>query len=154
MQEIYGVQYHRIQSPPSDDFVDQMEKMCNSMVWCFGLLVVMWVIWVIGSWLPKTYQQLILGETMSVVGDFDIAHAHDWMACKAMVQCKNSHGIRCIFTFHSTEQGRSGGALGVVGFDFKLPRCVLWSNKRDIHVLFSASKANFPTVFPSSKTKN
>lgn len=44
-----------------------------------------------------------------MVGDFDIAHAHDWMACKAMVQCKNSHGLRCIFTFHSTEQGRSGG---------------------------------------------
>ena len=33
-----------------------------------------------------------LGETMSLVGDFDIAHAHDWMTCKAMVQCKNSHG--------------------------------------------------------------
>ena len=49
------------------------------------------------------------GETTSMVGDFDIAHAHDWMACKAMVQCKNSHGLRCIFTFHSTEQGRSGG---------------------------------------------
>jgi len=38
LQEIYGVQYHRVQSPPSDDFVDQMEKMCNSMVWCFGVL--------------------------------------------------------------------------------------------------------------------
>ena len=25
------------------------------------------------------------------------------------MQCKNSHGLRCIFTFHSTEQGRSGG---------------------------------------------
>lgn len=86
-EEIYGVQYHRVQSPPSNDFVDQMEKMCNSMVWCFG-------------------------ETMSVVGDFDIAHAHDWMTGKAMVQCKNSHGLRCIFTFHSTEQGRSGGPGG------------------------------------------
>eukprot|EP00913_Durusdinium_trenchii_P019081 g17932.t1 len=52
------------------------------------------------------------GETVSMVGDFDIAHAHDWMACKAMVQCKNSHGLRCIFTFHSTEQGRSGGPGG------------------------------------------
>jgi glycogen synthase len=51
---------------------------------------------------------------MSVVGDFDIAHAHDWMTGKAMVQCKNSHGLRCIFTFHSTEQGRSGGASRVV----------------------------------------
>ena len=51
---------------------------------------------------------------MSMVGDFDIAHAHDWMTGKAMVQCKNSHGLRCIFTFHSTEQGRSGGAQVVL----------------------------------------
>ena len=33
------MQYHRVQSPPSDDFVDQMEKMCNSMVWSFGVLI-------------------------------------------------------------------------------------------------------------------
>ena len=57
-EEIYGVRYHRIQSHETEDFVDQMEKMCNAMVWCFG-------------------------ETASLVGDFDIAHAHDWMACKA-----------------------------------------------------------------------
>lgn len=52
------MRYHRIQSHETEDFVDQMEKMCNAMVWCFG-------------------------ETASLVGDFDIAHAHDWMACKA-----------------------------------------------------------------------
>mmetsp|Transcript_793 Transcript_793/g.1515 ORF Transcript_793/g.1515 Transcript_793/m.1515 type:complete len:385 (-) Transcript_793:110-1264(-) len=86
-EEIYGVQYHRVNSQPCDDFVDAMEKMCNAMVWSFG-------------------------ETAAVAGDFDIAHAHDWMACKAMVQCKNAHGTRCIFTFHSTEQGRSGGPGG------------------------------------------
>ena len=78
------MRYHRVNSPPCDEFVDAMEKMCNAMVWCFG-------------------------ETAGLIGDFDIAHAHDWMAGKAMVQCKNAHGTRCIFTFHSTEQGRSGG---------------------------------------------
>lgn len=83
-EEIYGVMYHRVNSPPCDDFVDQMEKMCNSMAWCFG-------------------------ETAALIGDFDIAHAHDWMACKAMVQCKNTHGTRCIFTFHSSGDGVGGG---------------------------------------------
>merc|ERR1711988_638762 len=53
-----------------------------------------------------------LGETVAVAGKFDIAHAHDWMACKAMVQAKNSHGIRSLFTFHSTEPGRSGSPGG------------------------------------------
>ena len=28
--------YHRVQSHDTDDFVDAMEKMCNSMVWSFG----------------------------------------------------------------------------------------------------------------------
>eukprot|EP00929_Paragymnodinium_shiwhaense_P052141 TRINITY_DN26130_c0_g1_i1.p1 TRINITY_DN26130_c0_g1~~TRINITY_DN26130_c0_g1_i1.p1 ORF type:complete len:385 (+),score=64.80 TRINITY_DN26130_c0_g1_i1:83-1237(+) len=86
-EEIYGVQYHRVHSLPSDDFVDSMEKMCNAMAWSFG-------------------------ETVGMVGGFDIAHAHDWMATKAMVQAKNTHGVRCIFTFHSTEPGRSGGNGG------------------------------------------
>lgn len=86
-EEIYGVHYHRVHSVPSDDFVDSMEKMCNAMAWS-------------------------LGETISVAGAFDIAHAHDWMACKAMVQAKNAHGIRSVFTFHSTEPGRSGAPGG------------------------------------------
>lgn len=84
-EEIYGVQYHRINCIPSDDFVDSMEKMCNAMVWCYG-------------------------ETSKYVGGFDVVHGHDWMVTKAMVQCKNSHGNKCVFTFHSTEPGRSGGA--------------------------------------------
>mmetsp|Transcript_78474 Transcript_78474/g.202083 ORF Transcript_78474/g.202083 Transcript_78474/m.202083 type:complete len:1723 (+) Transcript_78474:46-5214(+) len=83
-ENIFGVHYHRVHSVPSDDFVDSMEKMCNSMAWSFG-------------------------ETAAMIGNFDIAHAHDWMATKAMVQCKNSHGTKCVFTFHSTESGRSGG---------------------------------------------
>merc|ERR1719375_879560 len=49
------------------------------------------------------------GETQSVVGNFDIAHAHDWMTCKALVQCKNTYQLPCIFTFHSTEPGRTLG---------------------------------------------
>lgn len=83
-EDIYGVQYHRVGHELSGDFVDSMEKMCNAFAWAFG-------------------------ETQSLIGNFDIAHAHDWMTCKAMVQCKNTHWTKCVFTFHSTEQGRSGG---------------------------------------------
>jgi len=83
-EEIYGVQYHRVHSVPSGDFVQSMDRMCNAMAWS-------------------------LGETAAVAGEFDVAHAHDWMACKAMVQAKNGSGTKCVFTFHSTESGRSGG---------------------------------------------
>eukprot|EP00928_Gymnodinium_smaydae_P014717 TRINITY_DN15417_c0_g1_i1.p1 TRINITY_DN15417_c0_g1~~TRINITY_DN15417_c0_g1_i1.p1 ORF type:complete len:384 (+),score=15.66 TRINITY_DN15417_c0_g1_i1:62-1213(+) len=83
-EAIFGVMYHRVHSLPSEDFVDSMDKMCNAIAWCFG-------------------------ETTAVIGKFDVVHAHDWMATKAMVQVKNTHGVRCLFTFHSTERGRSGG---------------------------------------------
>merc|ERR1740121_1716214 len=49
------------------------------------------------------------GQTESRVGTFDVCHAHDWMTCKAMVQCKNTHNKNCVFSFHSTESGRSQG---------------------------------------------
>jgi len=47
--------------------------MCNAMAWAFG-------------------------ETSNYIGGFDIAAAHDWMTCKALVQCKNSHHVPTVFT--------------------------------------------------------
>jgi glycosyltransferase involved in cell wall biosynthesis len=38
---------------------------------------------------------------------FDIIHAHDWLAAKALVQLKQA-GRRCVLTMHSTEYGRCG----------------------------------------------
>merc|ERR1719473_1863677 len=58
--------------------------MSNSMIWSFG-------------------------ETESLIGKFDLAHAHDWMTSKALVQCKNTYQLPCCFTFHSTEPGRTLG---------------------------------------------
>lgn len=85
VEEIYGVIYHRVSSTSSGkSFVETMSDMCNAMAWAFGC-------------------------TQDRVGRFDVCHAHDWMTGKAMVQCKNSHGSPCIFTFHSTEAGRSQG---------------------------------------------
>lgn len=84
-EQIFGVHYHRCDSHgSSEDIVSEMEAMSNAMVWAFGM-------------------------TQARIGPFDVAVAHDWMTCKAMVQCKNSHKMPCIFTFHSTEKGRSGG---------------------------------------------
>jgi len=81
---IYEVNYHRVHCDAEGDLVTNMCGMCNRMVWAFG-------------------------ETQDLVGSFDICHAHDWMTTKALVQCKNEHGKKCVFTFHSTESGRSLG---------------------------------------------
>lgn len=83
-EEIFGVRYHRIWYDGNGDMIDSMERMSNAMIWVFG-------------------------ETAGFIGGFDIAHCHDWMTCKALVQCKNSHNLPCVFTFHSTERGRSLG---------------------------------------------
>mmetsp|Transcript_31850 Transcript_31850/g.93165 ORF Transcript_31850/g.93165 Transcript_31850/m.93165 type:complete len:386 (+) Transcript_31850:73-1230(+) len=85
VEEFYGVVYHRVSLGDSGgDFMAAMSAMCNAMAWAFGV-------------------------TQSRIGKFDVCHAHDWMTCKAMVQCKNEHGTPCVFTFHSTEAGRSQG---------------------------------------------
>jgi len=77
---IDGVHYHFVKAGEGD-LVESMNGMCNNMVWSFG-------------------------ETMNHGGRFDVASFHDWMTCKALVQVKNTHGIPCTFTFHSTENGR------------------------------------------------
>lgn len=39
---------------------------------------------------------------------FDIVHAHDWLAAPALINIKLGHNRKCIFTVHSTEYGRCG----------------------------------------------
>lgn len=38
---------------------------------------------------------------------FDLCHGHDWLAAKAVVQCRNM-GRSTVATIHSTEYGRCG----------------------------------------------
>jgi len=83
-EEIYGVHYHRVSFDQQGDMVTKMDKMCNAMAWSFG-------------------------ETSHYIGGFDIAHAHDWMTGKALVQAKHQHNVPTVFTFHSTESGRTLG---------------------------------------------
>jgi len=83
-EEIFGVHYHRVSYDQEGTLPEKMDKMCNAMAWSFG-------------------------ETSNYIGGFDVATAHDWMTCKALVQAKNEHHVPTVFTFHSTEQGRSLG---------------------------------------------
>ena len=80
-----GVHYHRCPFGWDPDFVREVSNMCDSFAWH-------------------------MGETAAAVGGFDVAHAHDWLAGKALVQARNHHGMASVFTIHSTEYGRCGNA--------------------------------------------
>jgi glycosyltransferase involved in cell wall biosynthesis len=81
---IGGVHYHRCPIELHPDFVTEMNNMGNSFVY-------------------------FMAQTEAYQGaPFDIVHGHDWMCAKAIVQAKNDHGSRTVFTIHSTEYGRCG----------------------------------------------
>ena len=80
---IDGVHIHRVPIQLDPDFITECSNMCNSFCW-------------------------FLSESEQFQGaKFDICHGHDWLAAKAVVQCKKM-GRRTVATIHSTEYGRCG----------------------------------------------
>jgi len=80
---IDGVHIHRVPIALDPDFITECRNMCNSFCW-------------------------FLSESENFQGaKFDICHGHDWLAAKALVQCKNM-GRNTVVTIHSTEFGRCG----------------------------------------------
>lgn len=80
-----GVHYHRCPFGWDRDFIREVNNMCDSFAWH-------------------------LGEVAAAEGPFDVAHGHDWLAAKALIQARNHHDVACVFTIHSTEYGRCGNA--------------------------------------------
>jgi len=85
-QCIHGVHYHRCSFELNADFVDEINNMCRAFVARFFAVE-------------------------DHVGQFDIVHAHDWLASNAVVWIKEGRGRRAILTIHSTEYGRNGNAF-------------------------------------------
>lgn len=80
---IDGVHIHRVPIQLDPDFITECNNMCNSFCW-------------------------FLSESEQFQGAaFDVCHGHDWLAAKAVVQCKNM-GRNTVATIHSTEYGRCG----------------------------------------------
>ena len=80
---IDGVHYHRCAFQLNSDFIAEIDDMCRSFV-------------------HHVFQ------TEDFVGPFDVVHAHDWLAAKAMIWIKQGRGRKGILTIHSTEYGRCG----------------------------------------------
>ncbi|MFC1642701.1 glycosyltransferase family 4 protein, partial [Myxococcota bacterium] len=83
---IDGVHYHRVDHGVSDNFVQTMDWMCQSMVHQFA-------------------------EVTNLVGKFELVHAHDWLTANCLHYVW--HGFRTpgVLTMHSTEYGRDGNQL-------------------------------------------
>ena len=83
---IHGVHYHRVDPEMRDALVDRMDSMCRAITDRFH-------------------------EVTSMIGKFDLAHAHDWSAVNAMRSIKGGFGTPSVLTMHSTEYGRAGNVL-------------------------------------------
>jgi len=80
---VHDVHVHHVPIELDSDFVGECNNMCNAFIW-------------------------FIRETEAFMGqNFDIVHAHDWLAGKTLVQAKQI-GRRTVFTCHSTEFGRCG----------------------------------------------
>ncbi|MBL8258454.1 MAG: glycosyltransferase family 4 protein [Candidatus Competibacteraceae bacterium] len=83
---IDGVHYHRVDHRASTDDFESMQRMCEAMIERF---------------------QRISAES----GDFDIAHAHDWLTADALRAVMAVSGAPGVLTMHSTEYGRDGNVF-------------------------------------------
>jgi glycogen synthase len=82
-EHIHGVHYHHCGVRLDPDFIEEIHGMCRSLVH-------------------------YLFQTEDHIGPFDVVHAHDWLTASAMIWIKQGRGRKTVFTFHSTEYGRSG----------------------------------------------
>lgn len=81
-----GVHCHRVDHGLSENFVECMDFMCKSMAHKFH-------------------------EITSMIGNFELVHAHDWLTANAMKYVMDGYGTRGILTMHSTEYGRDGNVF-------------------------------------------
>jgi glycosyltransferase involved in cell wall biosynthesis len=83
---IDGVHYHRVDHGLSENFVECMDYMCKAMAHRFH-------------------------EVTSMIGKFELVHAHDWLTANAMKYVMDGFGTRGVLTMHSTEYGRDGNVF-------------------------------------------
>ena len=83
---IDGVHYHRVDHGLSENYVECMDYMGKAMAHRFY-------------------------EITSMIGHFELVHAHDWLTANAMKYVMDGFGTRGVLTMHSTEYGRDGNVF-------------------------------------------
>lgn len=83
---IDGVHYHRVDHGLSENYVECMDYMCKAIAHRFH-------------------------EVTSMIGKFELVHAHDWLTANAMKYIMDGYGTPGVLTMHSTEYGRDGNVF-------------------------------------------
>jgi len=61
--------------------------------------------------IDEIYRYAIVAETIAKENDFDIIHAHDWLAYPAGIAAKRISGKPLVIHVHATDFDRSGGSV-------------------------------------------
>jgi glycosyltransferase involved in cell wall biosynthesis len=80
------VHYHRVDYGSKENDVEDVDSLCKAIAHRFQ-------------------------EVTSMIGKFELAHAHDWMTVDAMKYVMDGFGTPGILTMHSTEYGRDGNVF-------------------------------------------
>lgn len=83
---IDGVHYHRVDDASNENDVEYVDSLCKAIAHRFH-------------------------EVTSMIGKFELAHAHDWLTADAMKYVMAGFGTPGVLTMHSTEYGRDGNVF-------------------------------------------
>ena len=83
---IDGVHYHRVDHGSNENDVEDVDSLCKAIAHRFQ-------------------------EVTSMIGKFELAHAHDWLTADAMKYVMDGFGTPGVLTMHSTEYGRDGNVF-------------------------------------------
>lgn len=61
--------------------------------------------------LSEVYKYSLAGQAIAKANDFDVIHAHDWMAYPAGILAKKATGKPLVVHVHATEADRSGSSM-------------------------------------------
>ena len=83
---IDGVHYHRVDHGSNENDVNAVDSLCKAIA--------------------NRFQ-----EVTSMIGKFELVHAHDWLTAGAMKYVMDGFGTPGVLTMHSTEYGRDGNVF-------------------------------------------
>ena len=83
---IHSVHYHRVDQGSHVNDVEYVDSLCKAIADRFH-------------------------EVTSMIGKFELAHAHDWLTADAMKYVMDGFGTPGVLTMHSTEYGRDGNVF-------------------------------------------
>src|SRR5512147_290446 len=83
---IDGVHYHRVDHASNENDVENVDFLCKAIAHRFH-------------------------EVTTMIGKFELVHAHDWMTVDAMKYVMYGFGTPGVLTMHSTEYGRDGNVF-------------------------------------------